>query len=796
MCGSYLTFSFFEPSINLYILVKFKKFDYKEMFTKLKIKKMSTTNLVLVESPGKVATITKYLNNNPALKKYGKFVVVASFGHIRDLPKKNLGIDVTKDFETEYEYLNEKKEQLNKIKKAAADASVIYIASDQDQEGAWIAESLRTFLKLGENYRRIVFTEITSSALQYAIEHPGKIDNLQVASQQCRRILDRLVGFKLSPLLWKKFTSGSITLSAGRVQSAVMHLIIQREKEIEAFKSSPYWHINGDFILKIGKDITKLEEVKLYQDANVYKTENEAALKAFFKSLKNIWKVEDYTQKVTRQSPDAPFITSSLQQTASSKLRIGVKRVMAIAQELYEAGHITYMRTDSYNMSETFKESAKEYILHKYGADYVSDKVKNVKKGKGAQEAHECIRPTDVEIREIPDKYSKDHKELYKLIWQRSVAYLMSQAIYDELAINIRDTGMGLNMFFKTVFKKVKFNGYLIVYDVKNETNDFAKYTTALDKGKYDLECNEVRAKNTWQSPPARYNDVSLIKLMESNGLGRPATFSTILEKLYDKTYVIKSDIQGEEKPTLDYSFNPNKKILKEEKGKTLVGAEQGKAKPTDIGLKIDEYLMQHFDYIVDKDFTAHMEKDLDFISEGKKKRNDVLSIFWNKFGKDLTAQEGIKEAKQKVETEKRVIKFNGKDYTVRMGPYGPLVEYEKDGKKTYIGLKGYLPMAKKEYVDLDAEDIKFLMELPKKVGVVDGKDAFVVIGPYGPYIKWNGTNVKIPRFALKKFGETKSFTAEELQGFIEFSKKPKATTATAAKTTGKPAVKKKVVKK
>ena len=756
------------------------------------------TNLVIVESAGKVSSITKYLNDNPALKKYGKFVVVASLGHIRDLPKKRLGVDIENGFKTEYEYLVEKKDAMEKIKKAAAGASTVYLASDLDASGAEIAESVRLFLNLGENYKRMTFNEITSSALQYAVEHPGKIDQLQLASEQCRRILDRLVGFKLSPLLWKKFTSGAITLSAGRVQSAVMHLIIEREKEILAFKSSPYWHMNADFSLKVGKDVTKLEEVKLYKDANVYKTEKEADVKAFFRSIKNDWEVDEYTQKVARQSPDAPFITSSLQQEASGKLKMGVKRVMAVAQELYEAGHITYMRTDSYNMSDVFKEAAKKYITQTYGATYVTEKEKSVKKIKGAQEAHECIRPTHVEMPELPAKFGREQKELYRLIWQRSVAYLMTQAVYDELALEIRDTGMAKGLFFKSVFKKVKFNGYLAVYDVKNETNDFAKYTGALDKGTYGLDCSDVRAKNTWTSPPSRYNDAGLVKLMETNGLGRPATTATILEKLYDKTYVIKTDVQGDEKPTVDYVFNPSKKTTKEEKGKAMVGAEQGKAKVTDIGFKIDEYLTQYFDYIVDKDFTSHMEEDLDLISDGKKKRNDVLTTFWNRFSKDLKTQENKKEEKRAIETEKREIKIAGKEYIVRMGPYGPLVEYEKDGKKAYIGLKGYLPIAKKEYTDVDAEDIKFLLELPKKVGSVEGKDAMVVIGPYGPYLKWNNMNVKIPRFALKEFGETKTFTAAELKGFIDYAKnKPKEASpkdspkAKSAKAASKPIVSK-----
>ena len=752
------------------------------------------TNLVIVESPAKAVTIAKYLNGNPALSKYGKFVVIASYGHIRDLAKKRLGINIEKGFEPEYEFLTEKKDQMDKIKKAAASASAVWLAADQDNEGSAIADSVRILLNLGENYKRIVFTEITKDALQYAIEHSGKIDQLQLETQQCRRILDRLVGFKLSPLLWKKFTTGNIKLSAGRVQSAVMHLIIDREKEIEKFETHPYWHFNGDFNIKVGKDVTSLEEVKLYEKDNMYKTEDLKNVNKFFKSVKNVWSVTDVKSKQTKQSPDAPFITSSLQQEASSKLKTGVKRIMSIAQELYEGGHITYMRTDSYNMSDTFKSAAKDYIIKEFGEKYYTGGLLKKKVVKGAQEAHECIRVTDVKVSDLDGKMSKDHKDLYKLIWQRSVAFLMKPAVFDELEIIIRDSGMAKDLSFSTTFKKVNFNGFLLVYGVKNEKNDFENYMKSLKAGKYDLNCKELRAKNTWTSPPARYNDSSLVKLMEVNGIGRPSTYSTTLDKLYDKTYVVKTDIKGEEKVTSDFIFDLKK--IKEVKGKTMVGAEQGKAKPSDIGFEIDRYLTEHFDYIVDKDFTAEMEKNLDLISEGKKKRNQVLDEFWKKISKDLDEQMKKKEDKRLIESEKKEITIAGKTYIVRIGPYGPLVEYEKDGKKTYIGLKGYLPIAKKEYLDIDDEDIKFLLALPKKVGTVEGKDAMLHLGPYGVYIRHNEINVKIPRFALKEFGETRTFTTEALKGFIEYAKtKPNVGSAKTKVNVGSAKTKVKKVK-
>lgn len=747
------------------------------------------TNLVIVESPGKVATITKYLNGNPNLSSYGKFIVMASFGHIRDLAKKKLGIDIEHNFTPEYEFLTEKKDNLEKIKKAAKGVEV-FLASDNDAEGEFISESLRVALDLGENYKRIVFTEITKDALENAVLHPGKIDNNQLEGQQTRRILDRLVGFKLSPLLWKKFTSGSITLSAGRVQSAVMHLIIQREKEIESFESSNYWHFNGDFEL----DKTKLEEVKLYQKNNVYKVEDIKLINKLFGSIQNNWFIHNVQSKVTRQSPDAPFITSTLQQEASSKLRLGIKRIMAVAQELYEAGHITYMRTDSFNMSDTFKASAKDYIVKTYGDDYYEGGILKKKAIKGAQEAHECIRVTDVEKTELEGKFGPDQKALYKLIWQRSVAFLMKPAQFDELEISIKDKGMAKDLSFDTTFKKVKFNGYLVVYGVQNEKNDFENYMKNLQAGKYKLSCSELRSKNTWTSPPARYNDAGIVKLMETNGLGRPSTIATIIDKLFDKVYVIKTDIKGEEKDTLDFVFKPSTKTTKQVKGVAMVGAEQGKIKPTDVGLEIDAYLDTNFDYIVNKDFTADMEKDLDLIADGKKKRLVVLKEFWTKFSKDLDAQTKKKEEKKLIESEKKEIKVAGKTYTIRIGPYGPLAEYDNDGKKAYIGLKGYLAMVKKEYLDVDASDIEFLKSLPMKVGSVDKKDVMLLNGPYGFYLKHNNSNVKIPKFAIKNFVETKSFTNEQLKGFIEYAannKKNNAKTATNTKNTKKASPKK-----
>jgi DNA topoisomerase I len=735
--------------------------------------------LVIVESGAKAKTISTYLNGMPNLvSKYGKFTVVACFGHIKDLKKKQLSIDVTNGYEPSFEVTPEKQKTVAELGKKIKTHAFVLLATDSDAEGAAISWHLREHFKL-KNYKRITFNEITKAALEKAVINAGDIDMHQVNAQQTRRALDRLVGFNLTPLLWKKFASGGgITLSAGRVQSALLGLIIRREKEIEAFEGSSYWHYLANFDLVLGKGQKKqtieLEDARLYKDGVVHKTEDQKDVARFFKGLKNAWVVAGVKSKTTTQSPDAPFITSSLQQAASSKLRMGIKRVMAVAQELYEAGHITYMRTDSYNMSEGFKSQAHAYVLSAFGADYAGDGVLHTKKTKGAQEAHECIRITQVDVAGLPDKFDKDHRELYKMIWQRSVAFFMKRAVFDELEVVVKDSSMSKDKdaHFVSTFKKVKFNGYLSVYGVANETHTFADTMAAIDAGRYAITCKDIKAKHTWQSPPSRYNDAGLVKLMEKEGIARPSTFSATITKLTDKNYIIKTDIQGEEQKTVDFLFDPKSGKTTEVKGVVFVGAETSKVKPTDIGLRINSYLRKTFGYIVDTQFTAHMETDMDLVSEGKKTRLQVLDEFWKPFSKDLRLQMGKKEDKVRVESESREFVVDGTTYKVRIGQYGPLIEYEShdDEKKKYIGIKGYLAMAKKEYMDIDASDIGFLLSLPKKIGTVRNKDVMLVIGPYGLYMKHAGENVRIPTFAMKGFLETRSFTDEQIKSFVDYA--------------------------
>lgn len=733
-------------------------------------------NLVIIESPGKLSTITKYLNN-PEFKKYGKFVVVASVGHIRDLPPKSLGIDIDKNFAMTYEFSDLKKQVIENLKKNAKNAKTVYLAADQDDEGCQISESVRVALNLGQNYKRITFTEISPKALQYAIEHAGKIDQNQLEAQETRRTLDRLVGYKLSPVLWKKFTNGGMSkLSAGRVQSAVLHLIIQKEEEIKKFKSSPYWYFFGDFHLKIKGDSQKLEEIKLYKNDTILKDEDETSTKNLLKKIKNDFTIRDVRSKETRQKPDLPFITSTLQQSGG----FGVKKTMQLAQELYEAGLITYMRTDSYAISDDFKESAQKYIQQTYGPTYLGDvsDMKKAKVDKTAQSAHECIRPVHIEKVSVSGeggKIGKDHIKLYETIWRRTAAYFMKACIYDELEIKIGDSSFSKELYFLATFKKVKFNGFQIVYGIKNEQYDFSKYLSNIKTNNYELKCDSVTAKCTWTSPPSRYNEIGLVKLMESNGIGRPSTYSATLQKVTERQYVLKSDPSGEEKKTLNFILDPKSKVLKEQKATVKIGQDKGRYIPTEIGIEVDKFLQENFKYIIDKDFTAHMEADMDKIAEGNMSRLNVLNTFWKPFSKDLSKFQKInKEDKIDIKTESNDFKVNGVNYTVRLTRFGPVIQYDKDGKKAYIDLKNYLKYVQKEYADVNEIDIKFLTKLPMKVGQVKGKDVIAVMGPYGLYLKYDNKNVKITAGMIRTFMETGKFEQKDLESSIEYNKNKK----------------------
>jgi len=729
-------------------------------------------NLVIVESPAKAKTISKYLNSNPRLKSYGSFIVTASAGHIRDLPKKELGIDVDNGFIPKYQVTEEKKKLVAELVKKMKDIDMVWLATDNDREGESISFHIKEVLKL-KKYNRITFTEITQKALENAILNPGIIDQPQVDAQECRRVLDRLVGFKLSPLLWKRY-KGVLGLSAGRVQSAALHIIVNREQEINNFQSTNYWYIMGNFTVNDGSSKQELTELKLFgDDDKVFKSGDKGALEKMLKKMGNKFKVRDTKARQTKQNPDLPFITSTLQQEAYNKFGFTIKRTMQLAQQLYEAGYITYMRTDSYNLSDDFITSAKEYVREEFGDVYVSaaGDGKRIKKSKGAQEAHEAIRPTSVSQRLLENDdgdITNDHKKLYDLIWKRTVAYTMKPAIFDEVDMKISEASLD-GMYFIAVFKKCKFNGYLKLYGVESENYNFSNLLK--NAKSFDVKCKAVCAKNTWTSPPSRYNESSLIKCLESEGIGRPATFASILAKLYEKQYVIKSDTAGNEMKVVHMTIVPGTlSSYKELNDKIVVGAEKSRMIPTEIGKKILSYLAESFDYIIDKQFTAHMEADLDKIAEKQKTRIEVLKAFWKTFGMDVAKQSSTinKTPKETLKTDSKEIVIEGKVYQVRLARYGPVIQNEKE----YINLKPYLKYERKEYMDIDENDVKLLTSFPMKLESINGQQTLLVYGPYGYYIKWGTTNVSMTNKMITNFVKTKNIDVEDIKSSIEYALK------------------------
>jgi DNA topoisomerase-1 len=714
---------------------------------------MGVKNLVIVESPAKAKTIAKYLNGSKALRDMGKFIVMSSKGHIRDLKNRELSVDIEKDFEPHYEVLKDKVALVKELKEKAKQVDHVYLAADFDREGEAISEHIRATLGL-KKYYRITFTEITQKALENAVKSPRQIDNDLVDAQETRRILDRLVGFKISPLLWKTYNANKIHLSAGRVQSAVLHILKEREQEIKSFTTGAYWYFQGNFTLTLANESHELEEVKLYDNDRVYKIDtNLQDVQNYIKQFQNKFSIIDLKIRQMKQNADLPFITSTLQQEAYSKHGFPLKRTMALAQDLYEKGYITYMRTDSYNISEDFKEDAKTFVIQKYGEEYYEGQnQKKSKKTKNAQEAHEAIRPTNVHTTFIDELgFTVDHKKLYEMIWKKTVGYFMKAALFDELEIKISDNGLPKTAYFQASFKKTKFNGHLVLYGVQNDTYNFERYIDTIRKKNYGILCHIVTAKNTWANPPARFSEASIIKTLEAESIGRPSTFATILTKLFEKHYVMKSDIRGEDKKVTHLKYIPSTGI-KQESDTITIGHERSKLVPSDIGLEIDSFMENNFSYIIDKHFTATMEEDLDKIANGVVTRNDVLRSFWSTFGDDVNRIEMQKKSEKiKIENENLSYVVNGKEYIVRVAKYGPVVQYQIGDVIKYIDIKSYLKYTNKSYTNITEDDVKFLINLPKKIASINGFDVMLTAGPYGLYFKYNEQNIKIPLKFIKK---------------------------------------------
>ncbi|OFY20108.1 MAG: DNA topoisomerase I [Bacteroidetes bacterium GWF2_29_10] len=704
------------------------------------------SNLVIVESPAKAKTIEKFLGKD--------FLVLSSYGHIRDLNKKDLSIDIENNFTPIYVVSKDKKKVIDELIKASKEADIIWLASDEDREGEAIAWHLKETLKLDDKKtKRIVFHEITKPAILKAIENPRNIDVNLVDAQQARRILDRLVGFELSPVLWKKVKP---SLSAGRVQSVAVRLIVERDKEIKDFKVNSSFKVIGifkhtDFSQEIKAELSKKFENK--KDAITF----------LQNSINSEYKVKHIEKKPAKQSPAAPFITSTLQQEAARKLGFPVARTMIVAQQLYEAGLITYMRTDSVNLSESAIDMAKSEIQNLYGAEYFQMR-KYANKVKGAQEAHEAIRPTYMNNHTIDADSSS--RKLYDLIWKRTIASLMSDAILERTTIDIEPIGQ--KEMFVAKGEVIKFDGFLKVYLESSDDENIETEITHLPNISVNqkLDADNIVAKQIFSQSPPRYSEASLVKKLEDLGIGRPSTYAPTISTIIKREYVVKEDRIGEIR-SYDLMTLKNGKI-KEDTKTEKTGVEKGKLFPTDIGTLVNDFLVENFGGVIEYNFTANVEKDFDNIASGKKKWQDMIGEFYKPFHAHIGEVVENKE-RPKYVRELGIDPKSGKNVIVRMGRFGPVAQIgEAEGE---IKPK-FASLAKTQRIDsITLEEALDLFQLPKEVGEYEGEKMIVAIGKFGPYVKHNNKFYSI----TKKY-DALSLTTEEaieiieakLKGFIE----------------------------
>ncbi|MCB9202122.1 MAG: type I DNA topoisomerase [Flavobacteriales bacterium] len=674
-------------------------------------------NLVIVESPAKAKTIQKYLGKD--------FDVLSSFGHITDLPKKGMGIDIENNFKPTYKVSPEKKEVVKKLKEQAKKADIVWLASDEDREGEAIAWHLFNELKLKkDNTKRIVFHEITKSAIEKAIQNPRTIDENLVDAQQARRVLDRIVGFEVSPVLWKKVRPG---LSAGRVQSVALRLIAEREKEIEKFQATSVYKVRGTFLNE--------DKQEFIADLDNTFTEKEQARTFLESCILSDFIIDAVEKKPAKRSPSAPFTTSTLQQEASLKLGMSVSRTMRNAQQLYEAGHITYMRTDSVNLSNEAVNSAKSLIVKEYGESYSKPRVYQTK-SKGAQEAHEAIRPTNMSIKSIGD--NPDQIRLYELIWRRTIASQMAEAQFEKTKVDI--VASNLKQQFVASGEVIVFDGFLKVYQ-DNKGNNLQKgMLPKLIKGE-KVSYSSIQAVERFSRPLPRYTEASLVKQLEELGIGRPSTYAPTISTIQQREYVVKGTRDGEERNYNQLSLVSEK--IKDEVLTEKHGADKNKLIPTDIGIVVSDFLTENFGKILEYGFTAKVEERFDDIALGKESWTNMLQGFYSGFHSNV---EDVSENAERASGD-RILGEDpktGKNVHVRIGRYGPMVqigEVEDEEKPLFAGL---LPHQNLSTITLE-EALK-LFELPKELGEYKDKKVEVNNGRFGPYIKYDKLYVSIPK--------------------------------------------------
>ena len=672
-------------------------------------------NLVIVESPAKAKTIEKFLGKD--------FHVMSSYGHIRDLKKKDFGIDIENGFIPIYEVPADKKKVVSELKAAAKKAEVVWLASDEDREGEAISWHLYDVLGLDDKKtRRIVFHEITKTAILGAIENPRPIDINLVDAQQARRVLDRIVGFELSPVLWRKIKPA---LSAGRVQSVAVRLIVEREREIRDFQTEAAYRIIAVF--------TKEEDGHTYElkaEYNKRLKTKEEVLDLLEKLKTSSFKVADVTMRPTKKSPAAPFTTSTLQQEASRKLGFSVGQTMMVAQRLYESGKITYMRTDSVNLSGLAINAAKKEIDSHYGENYVKIR-KYTTKSKGAQEAHEAIRPTFMNTHEVSG--TSQEKKLYSLIWKRAIASQMADAELERTTVNI--SASDAEGRFTATGEVIKFDGFLKVYMEDLDDEDLSEeqdgMLPAMKQGD-PLRNNYITATERFSRPPYRYSEASLVKKLEELGIGRPSTYAPTISTIQNRGYVEKGTIEGTERKYVQLILETNKVV--EKKLTENVGSDKGKMVPTDIGTIVNDFLVDHFANIMDYNFTAKVEEDFDQIATGEEDWQKVMKDFYKDFHpKVLDVEENADRA-----SGERVLGTDpktGRQLAVRLGRFGPMVQIgtvEEEEKPLFASL-----LPDQSINTITFEEAMDLFKLPRKLGVYEGEEVEANVGRFGPYVRF-----------------------------------------------------------
>lgn len=683
-------------------------------------------NLVIVESPAKAKTIEGYLGKD--------FLVKSSFGHIRDLKKGNKGVLVEAQFAPVYEVSADKKNVVAELKKLAQEAEVVWLASDEDREGEAISWHLKEVLKLkDEKIKRIVFHEITKTAILKAIENPRGIDYNLVNAQQARRVLDRLVGFEISPVLWRKVKP---SLSAGRVQSVAVRLVVEREREISAFRTSASFRVNAIFTLTNGNAKQQIKsELALRFD-----TEVEA--NAFLKKLIDTdYVIASVEKKPLKKSPAPPFTTSTLQQEASRKLRFSVTRTMRLAQQLYEAGLITYMRTDSVNLSDTALEGAQNEIVRAYGLEFHKSRKFKTKTA-SAQEAHEAIRPTDFAMHTIVQE--KDLMALYELIWKRAIASQMSEAVIEKTVVKIKASG--IDPLFQADGEVIQFEGFLKVYlesaDDEDEANNEQAATATLPVMQQGdvLTPVQILATQRFSRPPSRFTEASLVKKLEELGIGRPSTYAPTISTVQKRGYVERSEIEGVQRNYLVLSLE--KAVINRLEKSEITGADKGKMAPTDIGMLVTDFLKEHFPKIMDYQFTANVEQEFDHIAEGDLDWQKMMDTFYKPFHANV---EDTIENSERI-TGERILgedPTTGFQISVRMARFGPVAVKtnlaDPDAKPQYANIRQGMHL---EQMELD--DALELFKLPRNVGDFEDKDLVIGVGRFGPYVRHDGKFVSL----------------------------------------------------